>query len=235
MRPWQQERHYIQALILNSLAEQPLIFKGGTYLWFFHGLRRFSEDLDFTAVGTIPDDLSAHVSRDLALFGIENSVKDIESSDATISFRVAAKGPLNTSDKDMCYVYVEISKREYVIMKSISLRLDIPAYQIPIKIIPGMSLDEVAAEKVRAILSRNKARDVYDLYYLIKEKRVKFDINLINKKLAYLSRSFSKKEFIDELGRKEDIFEKELKSILFTQVPSFIDVRHIIESWIGHW
>jgi len=232
MRPWQQERHYIQALILNSLAEQPVVFKGGTYLWFFHGLQRFSEDLDFTATGALSNDLSAHVSNDLALFGVENNIKNIESSNAATSFRVAAKGPLNTGEKDICYVYVEISKREKVIMKSLSVKLDIPAYQIPIKVIPGMALDEVAAEKVRAIMSRNKARDVYDLYYLIKEKGVKFNPDLTNKKLAYLGTSFSREEFIEELNRKEDIFERELKGILFVKPPDFNGAKHIIEDWV---
>jgi Uncharacterized conserved protein len=233
MRPWQQESHYIQALILNSLAEQPVVFKGGTYLWFFHGLQRFSEDLDFTATGALSNDLSAHVSNDLALFGVENNIKNIEGSNAATSFRVAAKGPLNTGEKDICYVYVEISKREKVIMKSLSVKLDIPAYQIPIKVIPGMALDEVAAEKVRAIMSRNKARDVYDLYYLIKEKGIKFNPDLTNKKLAYLGKSFSREEFIEELNRKEDIFERELKGILFVKPPDFNEAKHIIEDWVG--
>jgi len=233
MRPWQQERHYIQALILNSLAEQPVVFKGGTYLWFFHGLQRFSEDLDFTATGALSNDLSARVSNDLALFGVENNIKNIESSNAATSFRVAAKGPLNTGEKDICYVYVEISKREKVIMKSLSVKLDILAYQIPIKVIPGMALDEVAAEKVRAIMSRNKARDVYDLYYLIKEKGVKFNPDLTNKKLAYLGKSFSREEFIEELNRKEDIFERELKGILFVKPPDFNEAKHTIEDWVG--
>jgi len=53
MTPWMQERHYIQTLALYSLAEQNMIFKGGTYLWMFHGLPRFSEDLDFTVLGEI--------------------------------------------------------------------------------------------------------------------------------------------------------------------------------------
>jgi len=233
MRPWQQEKHYIQALILSSLSDEPLVFKGGTYLWFFHGLRRFSEDLDFTAIGAIRDDLPVRVSRDLALLGVENNVKDVENNNAGVSFRVAAKGPLNTGEKDICYVYVEISKREKVIMKSLSVKLDIPAYQIPIKVIPGMALDEVAAEKVRAIMSRNKARDVYDLYYLIKEKGVKFNPDLTNKKLAYLGKSFSREEFVEELSKKEGIFERELKGILFVKPPDFNEAKRIIEDWTG--
>jgi len=231
MRPWQQEKHYIQALILSSLSDEPLVFKGGTYLWFFHGLRRFSEDLDFTAIGAIRDDLPVRVSRDLALLGVENNVKDVENNNTGVSFRVAAKGPLNTGEKD--YVYVEISTREHAIMKSISLKLDISAYKIPIRIIPGMALEEVAAEKVRAIMSRNKARDVYDLYYLIKEKGVKFNLDLTNKKLAYLGKSFSREEFIEELNRKEDIFERELKGILFVKPPDFNEAKRIIEDWTG--
>ena len=53
LRPWQQEKHYIQSLILEVVADEPLIFKGGTYLWFFHGLQRFSEYLDFTVNGKL--------------------------------------------------------------------------------------------------------------------------------------------------------------------------------------
>ena len=47
----QQEQHYIQTAIIQgiyiSIANE-LIFKGGTALFFFYGLNRFSEDLDFT-------------------------------------------------------------------------------------------------------------------------------------------------------------------------------------------
>jgi len=30
-----------------------LVFKGGTALWFFYGLNRFSNDLDFTLAGKV--------------------------------------------------------------------------------------------------------------------------------------------------------------------------------------
>ena len=69
MTPWQQEKHYTQYLALLSMAEEPLVFKGGTYLWFAHSLDRFSEDLDFTASERLPDGLADKVSKDLALLG----------------------------------------------------------------------------------------------------------------------------------------------------------------------
>ena len=114
LKPWQQEKHYIQSLVLCSLSEEPVVFKGGTCLWFFYGLPRFSEDLDFTEDGKVSDNLPEKVSRDIELFGVENNFKIITNDEKTLSFRISAKGPLNSSDFDLCPVYVEISRREKI-------------------------------------------------------------------------------------------------------------------------
>ena len=52
LKAFQQEKHYIQTLVLRSIyaATNDLTFKGGTSLWFFYGLNRFSEDLDFIMI-----------------------------------------------------------------------------------------------------------------------------------------------------------------------------------------
>ncbi len=159
MKPWQQEKHYVQYLVLTGIAEEPLVFKGGTYLWLAHGLQRFSEDLDFTASEVLTHDVAQKVSRNLELFGVENTIKPIKNNGTTLSFRISAKGPLSTSKIDECVVYVEISKREQVLGKPLPVKLDYPPYVLPLKMIPGMTLDEVGAEKVRAILTRQKGRE----------------------------------------------------------------------------
>lgn len=232
LRNWQQEKHYIQSVILTLLSEEPLVFKGGTYLWFFHGLKRFSEDLDFTANGSIPKELASKVSKDLKLLGIENDVKVVTNTDKTLSFRISAKGPLNTSDIDLCHVYVEISKREEVIKKTIPLKLDFSVYQIPTKIIQGMDLDEVTTEKARAILTRDKPRDLYDLWYLIVNKKVKFDLITINQKLGYCNKKYSKNAFIKAVKNKKKYFEKELKPLVFDELPSFNECSKTVIKWI---
>ena len=117
-----------------------MVFKGGTYLWFFGGLDRFSEDLDFTQNGKISPNIPDIVSRDLKLYGIENEMKIMKDDDLGLSFRIAALGPLHTSDKDRCFVYVEISRREPVILKQVPLKLDFPEYQLQVHRIPGMAL-----------------------------------------------------------------------------------------------
>ena len=233
MSPWQQEKHYIQHIALNGIAEEPLIFKGGTYLWFAHGLSRFSEDLDFTASEKISSSIAESVSDNLGLFGVENQIKYITNNETTLSFRISAKGPLNTAKIDECIVYIEISKREQILKKVLPVRLDYPSYSLPIKTISGMSLEEVGAEKVRAILTRQKARDIYDLHYLISKKQIKFDENLTNSKLQYYNMKFSASLFIKSVTDKQGYYVRELKGLVFGELPQFSEIKKCLSDWIS--
>ncbi|MFH1750784.1 MAG: nucleotidyl transferase AbiEii/AbiGii toxin family protein [Candidatus Micrarchaeota archaeon] len=231
LRPWQQEKHYMQSAILVALSEHPLVFKGGTYLWFFHGLPRFSEDLDFTLRGRLPEELGKATSEGLSLMGIENDLKPISNNSDSYSFRIAAKGPLNTSASDVCYVYVEISLREEVHEKALPLQLNLDAYKLPIKLVSGMALEEVAAEKVRAIMTRSKARDVFDLWFLLK-KGVVPEISLMSKKLGFYDLEFDRKAFLVKLEKQKADYMHELKPLVFGDLPAFEEAASLIREKI---
>jgi predicted nucleotidyltransferase component of viral defense system len=217
--------------VLNALYDEQLVFKGGTYLWFFYGLPRFSEDLDFTTISKVNGNISEKVSKGLSLLGVANEAR-VESNDKnSFSFKIMAHGPLYSSQNSRCVVYVEISKRENVLNETLPAKLDLQEYQLPVRILMGMNLDEVAAEKVRAIMSRNKARDAYDLYYLIKEKKVKFDKEIVDKKLEYIGKRFLLADFRAALGEKGRTFEKELTNLVFRLPPRFEEVKSAIEKW----
>jgi len=47
LKPWQEDKRYVQALVFYALSGWPIIMNGGTYLWFFHGPNKFYDDLDF--------------------------------------------------------------------------------------------------------------------------------------------------------------------------------------------
>jgi len=230
LRPWQQEKHYIQAMLLNILTEFDIIFKGGTYLWFFHNLPRFSEDLDFTLMSGVID--INEIKMGLELWGIENNIRIIKDNKISFSFRISIKGPLYTSDKDLCHVYVDISKRETILEKPISCKLEFPAYNLPIKFIRGLSLEELAAEKIRAILTRKKARDVYDLFYLIEQKHIPFNEELVKTKLAYYSMDFSKQVFLEAVKNHKDNYKAELKALVFGELPIFDEIVEKIKKWV---
>jgi len=231
LRPHQQEKHYVQNLALSYLALQPLVFKGGTYLWLFHGLNRFSEDLDFTATGAVPDDIDRIVSAGLAANGVENTVKRVESSGRSTAFRISAKGPLNTKPIDLCHVYVEISLREQVVMEPLPLKLDNIAYGIPLRVVRGMALEEVAAEKVHAILTRDKARDVFDLAFLA-GKGVRFDPNLVARKMEYYKTPFSAESFAKAAKARKGAWKSEVGPLMLgIPLPDFDECLDAVLGW----
>ena len=233
IRPWQEEKRYMQAMILNSLSSAPLIFKGGTYLWLFHGLRRFSEDLDFTANGNLKMNLAETISRDLSLLGINNEVKIVKNNNITLSFRILSNGPLYKGPLDRTPVYVEISKREIILDKPLALRFDFPEYNLPVRILSGMSMEEVGSEKVRAIYTRKKPRDIYDLFFLIVSKGITFNQEMVNKKLEYYNITFDREAFIGEITKQEEYFSKTLKNIVMDQLPDINYIVKIIRSWLN--
>ena len=233
LRPWQQEKHYIQTVLLVALSDHPLLFKGGTYLWFFHGLPRFSEDLDFTCSEKVPSDLPERVCESLRLFGIENEIKREKPTLGAFSFRISAKGPLNSGEIDLCHVYVEISRRETPILPPISFPFIQDQYALPSKVLAGMALDEVAAEKVRAIMTRDKARDLYDLSFLIEKKGVRFDEEMINAKLAHYEMKFSRKEFDKKIIEKKKFWKSELLPLVFDKLPAYEDAQKNAKDWAG--
>lgn len=231
LRPHQQEKHYVQHLALSYLALQPLVFKGGTYLWFFQGLNRFSEDLDFTATGPVPDDIDAIISVGLAANGVENTVKRVESSGRSVAFRISAKGPLNTRPIDLCHVYVEISLREQVVMEPVPLKLDNIAYGIPLRVVRGMALEEVAAEKVRAILTRDKARDIFDLAFLA-GNGVKFDSGLVAKKMEYYKTPFSAEALAKAAKARRSAWKSEVGPLMLgIPLPDFDECLAAVLRW----
>ena len=94
------------------------------------------------------------------------------------------------------------------------------------------------AEKVRAIMTRNKARDVYDLWFLMTGPDAeggstlwgKDTISLIDRKLEYYNMKFDSEDFKENLREKEDFWKAELDPIIFGQLPAFEEVRNLIAS-----
>jgi predicted nucleotidyltransferase component of viral defense system len=232
LRLWQQEKHYIQSIILVALSEHPLAFKGGTYLWFFHGLNRFSEDLDFTCTAEeLPKDLGMQISESLRLLGVDNALKMQKGIPGAYSFRISAQGPLYTRKANLCHVYVEISKREKLAMPPVAFSFAQSQYSLPSKMVAGLALPEVAAEKVRALLMRSKARDLYDLCFLAEQKQVKFDMGLVDAKLKSYGLAFSKEELEKKIDEKEERWESELEPLVFGNLMKFEDAKKAVLKW----
>ncbi|MBI2549093.1 nucleotidyl transferase AbiEii/AbiGii toxin family protein [Candidatus Woesearchaeota archaeon] len=221
----QAEMDYLQHVFLLFLSRNTansLIFKGGTALQKVYSLNRFSVDLDFTqAHETNTHQIMEKVSKNITEFGYKNTVQEIKTIGKT--FKINIQGPLYTTNPSSIYhLRVEISTREDVLLKP-NLKQIIPLYRdlTPYTLLV-MHEHEILAEKVRAIMTRNKSRDVFDFFFLIK-KGATFDVQSTNIKLAYYQETFEEQRFIKKVKEKEAGWDKELKNYL-QRVPDFREV-----------
>lgn len=77
-----------------------------------------------------------------------------------------------------------------------------------------LSKDEILAEKVRALLNREKSRDIYDMWMLL-ELGAKFDKEMISKKFEYNKQEYNPEEIVTRLeSQSKDGFIKDLKAFV---------------------
>ncbi len=230
LKPHQQEKHYLQSILLNSLysvTTNELVFKGGTALFFLFGLPRFSEDLDFTIVSSLKKEkLIENVSRDLIALGILHRIHHVKENNTSLSFTVGAEGPLFTKEIERNHVRIEISKRETV-MSSFAHEISSYYPDIPSFSILAMDNKEILAEKVRALFSRSYARDLFDIYFLLK-KGVIVNKGLIAEKLKYYAKTFNLDEFKRSINFLEKQWAAELNPFVIGELVKFKDVKKFV-------
>ncbi|MEM3424373.1 MAG: nucleotidyl transferase AbiEii/AbiGii toxin family protein [Thermoproteota archaeon] len=224
LKPFQQEKNYVQTILLRiiySRVSREMVFKGGTALAFFHGLNRFSEDMDFTLKEHFDlRRLVAEIREDLEILNMNASLRIIEDNPHSFSFRVGVEGPLFTQEIERCFVRVEVSRRERILREVEVKELrtvypDILPFHVAV-----MSPEEILAEKVRALTRRGKPRDLYDLWFLLKTG-VKPDIHLINEKLSYYRKEFNPRELMVNVERIRAVWRRELEPVIIGSLPDF--------------
>lgn len=227
------EKDYLQHIFLLNLyrkIKDELIFKGDTALQKTYGLNRFSEDLDFTIThGTDIELILKTVQTNMKIFGCKATKKKNKGNDIGDKYLIKIKGPLfNGTEQSHTHIRLDISKREKVVLP-IKINTITPIYRdLPPYTLAIMSTSEIMAEKIRAILTRNNARDMYDLWFLVQKKN-KVSISLINSKLKYYKKIFDLKEFEKSVEKKEKIWNQEMKQLIPTLI-GFEEIKNNIFS-----
>ena len=224
------EKDILQHIVLHGLEKMidRLVFKGGTAIQKVYALPRFSEDLDFTQKREIElSDLSRTVLSHLKYYGYPAEWKTLDDSNRTLSGRLLIEGPLFTGKiHSLCSLRIEISRREEVLFPPVTKEI-IPRYtELPTYTINVMRLEEIAAEKIRAIMTRKKHRDLFDLHYLIK-RDASIEMDMIEKKLEYYNIGFDIDQFMERVSLNRDRWEIGLSRIVRT-VPDFKEVSETV-------
>jgi len=235
LKPYQQEKHYLQtatlAGIYTALTDE-LVFKGGTALFFFYGLDRFSEDLDFTRIKHYDQDkLKTTISDMFTVLHIIHEMK-AEKSPAGKNFKVKARGPLYKGPLSESVISIEISGRNDIVLPP-DIKEVVPIYDdLRPFTFPVMKKEEILAEKARALIIRGKARDLYDIAFLFK-KEISLENNLINKKLSYYKKTFDEEEFKRQATSIKNIWQSELQGLV-PKIPPFDDTLKFVLKQLKH-
>jgi hypothetical protein len=228
------EKDYLQDLVLFSLYSQvgpSFVFKGGTCLFKVYNLNRFSEDLDFTLTEKVDvKKITGKIVTDSALLGIKGKIKEIREYRNEINIRLLFRGPLyNGSKSSQCFIPLNISMKEKVLLAPKQELLQ-PVYrELRSFYVFAMQEKEIVAEKVRAVLTREKPRDVYDLWFLL-GKGVAFDLGIVNKKLNLYRITFDLDRFASAIKRKKGLWQTDLKNLVFGELPDFDEVVGVISA-----
>ena len=93
-------------------------------------------------------------------------------------------------------------------------------------------LKEILAEKIRAVFTRKLARDVFDVWFLLR-KGVDIDLKLVEKKMKiYEDMEFRTEDFIYKIEEIRDDWERDLRTLV-PEAPSFETVRNYLEDALG--
>ncbi len=231
-------KEYLQTLVLDRISKEivsgNLTFIGGTSLRFCHGLDRFSEDLDFDFSGRDRESLREpfdRITKKIIKEGIdciiEHNYKDTDNYCRIVFPDIAKKYNLPDTRKKL-WIKIDIQQNRTNYTKE-TFFINRFSYYYPI-ILPERNI--LFSMKAVALVSRMKARDMYDFSFLSSKSRL--DFKYIQNELKLRGFIISSPEMLKELilqkEAETDIKEKENEISLFlmekenkTRIITFFD------------
>jgi predicted nucleotidyltransferase component of viral defense system len=243
------ERDYVLSWVLAGLYQRPalaelLVFKGGTALrkCYFPDYR-FSADLDFTLrASPTPQELRSEIEAacraiteeaGLRLVPVDfRTLRDVPGEEAHQG-RIEYTGPLGRLGGDQPRIKLDLTIYETLVLPpqhrpvhhpysdADSLDLTAPVY----------ALDEMLAEKLRAMLRRAQARDLYDVWQLFTRYAEALDFeqarDVLTEKAQYKGFTFSSaNDFLTTENR--ETWARSWEASLRRQVPVLAEYDQVI-------
>lgn len=196
------EKDYVLGWLLFGFSKTKIVFKGGTALSkiYFPEIWRLSEDLDFSFRGNFGE---IEVEEILKLVenksGIKFKLKSKYQNPEYLQLKIQYQALLGKN-----WIKVDVTREKVIetpAEKSMKkMYSDYPDFNVDV-----MQMEEILAEKLRALLERKKSRDYYDIWRMIS---LKFNQGGVRK--LFLEKCKIKEIEIDE----ENIFPENLEDIL---------------------
>src|SRR5579885_419993 len=227
------EKDYAITNLLSIISAFPkldsMVFKGGTALKKIHFKNfRFSEDLDFTCMQDVSEEFVDFINSKMKALDVKfTEITDDERKPNSFKFKVKYAQFNGVT----AGVRVDLSLREDVMLDAITKPVLHFYDTIPnVFEIPTMDLEEIMAEKIRAIVYTRHPRHLHDVWYL-DSNGIKLNPKMIRDKIkkAY-GAEFDLQKFKDGISEKESDWKNDLQPLLPDSPPSFESVsKRVLE------
>jgi len=214
------EKDYFQDKLLYYIFKMTnnLVFKGGTALYKIYGMPRFSEDLDFTLLDP-KENTEDKIVKIAEKLNAEINIKKLKTS---LLFKLRFNGILTSYNT----VRIDVSLRNKVLLgfdlkNYVSDYIDIKPFSLKI-----LKLKEMVAEKIHSLLARKNARDLYDLFFLLRISE--FNKKLVEEKLKIFGMRFNSNLIKKQINEIKPIWEVELKLFVLDELPDFNVVKGFV-------
>jgi len=174
-------REEYELLILRNLMESALgnalVFKGGTALRLAYDSPRFSDDLDFSLLTSVPEEVFVHVAETVA-----GSLPQVTLVEA-LSKRFTLFALYNVRESYLPYAFsvkLEVFTRPETWERGRDFDLRLLSSPItPISVLAQVAtLERMWTDKQAALAARRQPRDLYDLWFIAQKLRRAFTPDL---------------------------------------------------------
>ena len=221
-------REISQEIALAALSRgdffKKAVFHEGTCLRIFYSLERFSEDLDFVCLDDVSDEFMNFVKKEMKTLDLAfTEISDLEKKDE--SFKFKAKYAMFNGRPGS--VKVDLSLRGDVVMEH-QTRTILHFYDtFPQEFrIPTLNLEEIMAEKIRALIYTKHPRHLYDIWYLNGQNIPINPVMVRNKIKSVYDVDFDLELLTKRLPEKEKDWKNDLSHLLPIDPPSFAKVSN---------
>jgi predicted nucleotidyltransferase component of viral defense system len=217
-------REYAQHLFLAYFYQEPqaakIFFKGGTALRLIYNSPRFSEDLDFSAVKTTSSQIENIIQNTLTAIereGIKTEISEAKKTTGGYLTVVEFK-----FDQEKIAIRIEISFRDKNARGEV---VTIAGDFIPAYTVVGLTKEQLIQQKINALLTRNKPRDFYDFYFILRANLMPdkqtdvFQQVLATLKKSRISFAMELEQF---LPKSHWLIIKDFKSALESEIEKFL-------------
>src|SRR3989344_8188921 len=206
--------YFLTILLYLIKGVEGIYFKGWTALnKIVLNHARLSEDLDFTVTREISD-VKKEIINLVNKSGLFEEITQDKDVEGFLRIVVHYSGFANEKDA----VFIDLNKRGELILPSEVHELKhfyspfIPKFSVKI-----LAKEELIAEKVAASIGRNKPRDHFDVYKIIKAG-IPINLDIVKKKYASSDDEFSIIKMFNQAKKLKNRWDKDMVSLISEEI-----------------